>query len=251
MVIGASPDLRQQIIQTSALSPVAHETTRRSRNSPIASVVLLNADVDAIAGVLVLREGWPFDLYAPEPILDVLDANPIFNVLDPALVRRIAVTPGQALACGHGLTLTLLPMPGKTPLYLENRAAAAAEPGPTYAALVQGAARRVLIAPACAEITTSVLALLRQADVVFFDGTLFADDEMIAAGLGHKTGRRMGHVSMSGEQGSLDQLADLSARRIFIHINNTNPVLIEDSTERRTVEAAGFEIAYDGMEVRL
>ena len=244
MVLGASPDLRQQILQTPALAP-----RRRLRQSPIAQVVLLNADIDAIAGLLALREGAPFDLIAPAPILDVLRANPVFDVLDPALVRRVAAVPGQALACGHGLGLTLLEMPGKVPLYLEDRAAAQPAAGPTYAALVAGGGRRLLMAPACAEFTQAVTALLREADVVLFDGTLFTDDEMIAAGLGHKTGRRMGHVSMSGPDGSLARLADLPARRIFIHINNTNPVLIEDSHERRTAEAAGFEIAYDGMEI--
>ena len=87
--------------------------------------------------------------------------------------------------------------------------------------------------------------------MLFFDGTLFTDDEMIEAGLGTKTGTRMGHVPISGPKGTLGRLADLPARRIFLHINNTNPILLSDSPQRRQVEAAGFEVAYDGMEVRL
>ena len=94
-------------------------------------------------------------------------------------------------------------------------------------------------------------AQLRGADVVFFDGTLFTDDEMIVAGLSHKTGRRMGHVSVSGPDGTLARLADIPARRILLHINNSNPILMRDSLERRAVEAAGFEVAFDGMEVQL
>jgi pyrroloquinoline quinone biosynthesis protein B len=90
-----------------------------------------------------------------------------------------------------------------------------------------------------------------QADILFFDGTLFTDDEMVVAGLGAKTGRRMGHVPISGPDGTLARLADLPARRIFLHINNTNPILLRDSPERREVEAAGFEVAYDGMEIAL
>ena len=92
---------------------------------------------------------------------------------------------------------------------------------------------------------------LRQADLLFFDGTLFTDDEMITAGLGQKTGRRMGHVPVSGPGGTLEGLADLRGHRILLHINNTNPIWLLDSPERRQVEMAGFEIAYDGMEVQV
>jgi pyrroloquinoline quinone biosynthesis protein B len=245
IVVGASPDLRQQIVETPALAP-----RHGRRHSPITGIVLLNGDIDAIAGLLTLREGWPFQVIAAAPVLDGLRANPVFDVLDPALVRRVAVPPGQPFDCGHGLAVTLHAMPGKIPLYLEDRAAAQPEAGPTYAALVAGGGKSVLVAPACAEFTPAVEESLRLADVVFFDGTLFADDEMIRAGVGHKTGRRMGHVSMSGPDGSLAHLAALPARRIFIHINNTNPALVEGSPERQAVEAAGCEIAYDGMEVR-
>jgi pyrroloquinoline quinone biosynthesis protein B len=142
-------------------------------------------------------------------------------------------------------------MPGKVPLYLEDRGASETEPGPNYAALLEANGRSVIVAPACAEITPSVVRHLSGADVVFFDGTLFTDDEMIVAGLGPKTGRRMGHVPISGPGGTLEGLADLPCRRILAHINNSNPILLRDSPERRTVEAAGFEIAFDGMEVQL
>ena len=246
LLIGASPDLRQQILATPALAP-----QKGLRHSPIAGVVLINADVDGMAGLLAIRESQRFRLYTSAPLHQVLRANPVFDVLDPSLVQRVTIEPSQPIECGHGLSLCLLPMPGKVPLYLEDRAAVKPEPGPTYAALVEAGGRRALIAPACADITDEVLAHMRQSDVVFFDGTLFTDDEMIRAGVGHKTGRRMGHVSISGPEGSLARLAELSIRRIFVHINNTNPVLIEGSDERRQVEAAGFEVAFDGMEVRL
>jgi pyrroloquinoline quinone biosynthesis protein B len=245
VVVGASPDLRDQILRTPALHPIDGR-----RNSPITGVVLIGADVDALTGLLVLRERQRLDVFAPRPILDLLAANQIFDVLDPALVRRIEITPLQPMPCGGGLTLTLLPMPGKIPLYRENRAAAQPEAGPTFAALLQANGRSVIVAPACAEITDEVRARLRS-DVVFFDGTLFTDDEMIAAGMGEKTGRRMGHVPISGPGGTLERLGDLPGRRIFLHINNTNPILLAGSPERATVEAAGFEVAYDGMEVRL
>ena len=213
--------------------------------------MVLGGDVDALAGLLVLRERQPLTIYAPAPLLDLLAQNRIFDVLDPALVRREIITPHQPVRCAGDVVLTLLEMPGKVPLYLESLGAGTAEPGPTYAARLEANGRTVVVAPACAEITEPVRDSLRDADLVFFDGTLFTDDEMIAAGLGPKTGRRMGHVPVSGPGGTLERLADLPGRRVLLHINNSNPILQCDSAERRQVEAAGFEVAYDGMEVVL
>jgi pyrroloquinoline quinone biosynthesis protein B len=246
LIVGASPDMRQQISETPRLWPRVP-----GRDSPITGVLLTGGDIDAIAGLLVLRERQPFTIYAPAELLELLAANPVFNVLDPAVVRRVEVKPNEPVDCNGDLKLTLLPMPGKVPLFLETRNATEPEAAPTYAALLQAGGRNVIVAPGCANITDSVRAQLRQADVLFFDGTLFTDDEMIAAGLGMKTGRRMGHTPISGADGTLARLADLPARRIFLHINNTNPILLSDSPERRTVEAAGFEVAYDGMEINL
>ena len=246
VVVGASPDLRQQISQTPSLWPRSE-----SRDSPIGGVVLTGGDIDAIAGLMVLREQQPLTIYAPRPVLDVLAANAMFDVLNPALVRRVEVAPNQPVACGRGLTLTLLPMPGKIPLYLEDRSAVQPQAGPAYAALLRANGGGIMIATACADITDAVRDQLRQADVVFFDGTLFTEDEMIVAGLGKKTSRRMGHVPISGPDGTLARLGDLPARRILLHINNTNPILLNGSEERRKVEDAGFEVAYDGMEVLL
>jgi pyrroloquinoline quinone biosynthesis protein B len=217
----------------------------------VAAVALLGGDVDAIAGLLVLRERQPLTVYAPAPLLDLLAQNGIFNVLDPMLVRREAIVPYEPVRCAGNLTLTLLEMPGKVPLYLESRGASVAEAGPTYAARLEANGRTTIIAPACAEITDQVIQSLHDADLVFFDGTLFTDDEMIAAGLGQKTGRRMGHVPLSGPGGTLERLAQMTGRRVLLHINNSNPILQCDSPERRQVEAAGFEVAYDGMEVVL
>jgi pyrroloquinoline quinone biosynthesis protein B len=245
-VVGASPDIRHQILQSPQLFP-----REGLRNSPIAAVVLLGGDVDALAGLLVLRERQAFTVFAPQPMLDLLEQNRIFDVLDGAVVTREALVPLEPVRAPSGVMLTLLPMPGKVPLYMETRGADTAEVGPTYAARLEANGRSVIVAPACADITADVRRQLRTADLLFFDGTLFTDDEMIAAGLGPKTGRRMGHVPVSGPGGTLESLADLPARRVLLHINNSNPILLSDSAERRQVEAAGFEVAYDGMEVRL
>jgi len=246
VIVGASPDLRQQILQTPQLWPVGGP-----RHSPISAVILLGGDVDALAGLLVLRERQPFTVYAPAALLDLLRQNAIFGVLDPTIVRQMPIQVLQPTILGSGLTITLLEMPGKVPLYLEEQDAVAPEPGPAFAARLEANGRSIIVAPACADINDAVRRQLRDADVLFFDGTLFTDDEMIAAGLGVKAGRRMGHVPVSGPGGTLERLADLSARKILLHINNSNPILLSGSTERRAAEAAGFEVAYDGMEIRV
>ena len=105
--------------------------------------------------------------------------------------------------------------------------------------------------PGAAKLTPAIATRLADADVVLFDGTLFSDDEMIEAGAGTKTGRRMGHMPVAGPGGTLAALAGLARRRILIHINNTNPILIEGSPQRLAVEAAGFEVAEDGMRIEL
>jgi pyrroloquinoline quinone biosynthesis protein B len=246
LLVGASPDLRAQILANPELAPPPG-----TRNSPIAGVVLVSADVDGIAGLLVLREQHGFRLYAPDPILEVLAANSVFASLDPALVERISLVTDQPVDTPFGLTLTLLGMPGKIPLYQEDRAAAEAPAAITYAARVEAKGRVCIVAPACARITDDVRAELSGADLLFFDGTLFRDDEMISAGLSWKTGQRMGHVSVSGEDGALARLSGLKARKIFFHINNSNPMLLDDSDERQAVMAAGFEVSFDGMSVEI
>jgi pyrroloquinoline quinone biosynthesis protein B len=221
------------------------------RHSPIFGVVLVSADVDGLAGLVVLRERQALRIFAPPLLLDGLRENRIFGVLDPTLVEHVSVSPGQSADCGYGLRLTIMTMPGKTPLYLEDRGAEQAEAAPTYAARIEAHGRSMVFAPACAEITDGVLSELHDADAVLFDGTVFRDDEMIVAGVGSKTGRRMGHVPMSGPDGSLARLAAIRGRRVYLHVNNTNPVLLDGSPERQQLEAAGFELAFDGMEIRV
>jgi pyrroloquinoline quinone biosynthesis protein B len=246
LIVGASPDLRQQILATPCLAPPAG-----TRASPIAGVLLVSADIDGIAGLLVLREQHRFRLFAPASIMAVLAANGVFASLDAALVERVEIMPGQDFDTGFGLMAGLLEMPGKIPLYQEDRAAAAAAPAITYAARLRARGTCCVVAPACARITPAVLASLADADLLFFDGTLFTDTEMIDAGLSWKTGARMGHVSVSGPEGALAQLAGLRARKVFFHINNSNPMLLADSPQRAAVQAAGFEVSYDGMDVAL
>jgi pyrroloquinoline quinone biosynthesis protein B len=247
-LLNASPDLREQIGRSPFLHP-----RRGLRSTPIHSVVLTGGDVDVIAGLLTLRERQPFDLYATAKIHAVLDANPIFEVLARDVVRRERLELERPLELGNGLTVELFAVPGKVPLYLEqgDAPAIAADETTTAAAVSDGRATAFFI-PGCAAMTSELASRLRGAELVLFDGTLWRDDEMIAQGLGPKTGRRMGHMSIGGPDGAIVAFADLDVRRkMFIHLNNSNPVLLADTPERREVERAGWEVAFDGLEIEL
>lgn len=253
-LFNASPDLRQQIEQTPALHP-----RRGLRDTPIAGVVLTGGDVDAIAGLLTLRERQPLTIYGTSKAHQILDSNSIFEVLARDVVRRQTValeTPVRLTAADGndaGLEVTLFAVPGKVPLYLED----GSEPPPividegTVGAMIRDGHHRIFFIPGCAAVTADLADRLRDAELVFFDGTLWHDDEMIVAGLGSKSGRRMGHMSLAGEQGTIAAFAPLGVKRkILVHINNSNPVLMADTAERTQTEAAGWEVGYDGMEIQ-
>jgi pyrroloquinoline quinone biosynthesis protein B len=256
VLLNASPDLRLQIEAAPQLYPC-----KGLRSSPITGVVLTGGDVDAIAGLLHLRERHRFNIYAPSRVLAIIAANPIFDVLAPDFVRRIELPLDELMelagASGaSGLAVIPFAVPGKLPLYLET---AGQDPGLSEEGDAVGleiietaTGKSFFFVPGCAAITEQLRARLAGSTLVFFDGTLWSDDEMIRLAVGSKTGKRMGHMSMSGEDGTIAAFHDLGVgRRIFIHINNSNPVLLDDSPERHIANAAGWEIAYDGMEVTL
>jgi pyrroloquinoline quinone biosynthesis protein B len=246
VLVNASPDLRQQIIATPALRP------RGLRTSPIAAVVLTGGEVDQTAGLLTLRERGPFRLYGTAGTLATLATNSIFNVLAEDVVPRYAIDSHVPFGLPGGIEAELFRVPGKAPLYLEGDSPELeAETDANVGIELRARGARLVFIPGAAKLTNAIAARLADADVVLFDGTLFSDDEMIAAGAGVKTGRRMGHMPVGGPDGTLAALAGLARRRILIHINNTNPILIEGSPQRCAVEAAGFEVAEDGMRIEL
>jgi len=247
ILLNATPDLRAQLLATPVLHPRA-----APRGSPIAAVVLTGAEVDQIAGLLTLRERQDFIVFATAETVAALNANPIFGVLADGVVTRTVVAQDEPFSLPGGLDAELFAVPGKVALYLEGKdPALAAETGANVGVEIVCGARRLVYVPGAAGVTEALRERLSLADVVLFDATLFADDEMIATGAGDKTGRRMGHMPLDGADGTLAALAGLPGRRILTHINNTNPILIEGSVERRKVEDAGFEIAEDGMEIVL
>lgn len=259
VLLNASPDLREQIAAAPQLNP---DRERGLRHSPIKAAVLTNGDVDHVTGLIHLREMQPFTVYATDRVHGVLAGNSVFNILAKDVVPRRALTLDQPAPIAGpdgdlGLTVTAFAVPGKIALYLEDASKGAAlgtEIGDTIGLEIRDPATGAAFfyIPGCARLDDALRKRLRNAKLTFFDGTLFTDDEMIRLGLMQKTGDRMGHISISGPAGSIAAFAPLDVgRKIYVHINNSNPVLDEKSPERKTAEAAGWEIGYDGMEVRL
>jgi pyrroloquinoline quinone biosynthesis protein B len=255
-LINASPDLRQQLIATPQLHPAAGKL----RHSPVAGVVLTNGEIDAVAGLLSMREGSPFTIYAHAKVLATLKSNSVFNVLSEKNVRRMPIEIEQtfepALPDGSPSGIEILPfeVTGKSAWYLEGQPRADDQAGDTLGLRIRDkqSGKLLYFVAACARVTDELKSRLKGAALVFFDGTVWRDDELIAAGLGHKTGQSMGHVAMSGEHGAIASLANLGIeRKIFLHINNSNPALLRDSDERKTAEQAGWRIPADGTEIVL
>jgi pyrroloquinoline quinone biosynthesis protein B len=257
-LINASPDLRQQLNAT----PQLHPKQGQLRHSPIAGVILTNGEIDAVAGLLSMREGSPFTLYAHERVLAILKSNSIFNVLNEKNVKRQGIAVDQAFEPGlpdgspSGIEILPFEVPGKGAWYLEGEAHPAGGNGVGdtlgLRILDKASGKYLYFLAACAKVTDDLKSRLEGAALVFFDGTVWRDDELIAAGLGNKTGQDMGHISMSGEHGAIAGLKGLDiGRKVFLHINNSNPALLHGSDERKTAEQAGWHIPADGMEITL
>jgi pyrroloquinoline quinone biosynthesis protein B len=248
VIANASPDLRQQIAANRELQP---DRNGPARNSPIKAVILTNGDVDHVAGLLTLRERQPFCLYATDGVLSILKENSIFDVLAPDCVARTPLpldSPITVAEC-EGLNIEAFPVPGKVPLYLETETIGRETVDSCVGLKITSRQDRTLFyIPGCAFIGEDLLQAVHGADLLLFDGTVFTDTEMIALGAGQKTGRRMGHIPVCGDGGSLHAFNDCAiGRRIYIHINTTNPILERGSEAQRIVDAAGWEVAYDGM----
>jgi pyrroloquinoline quinone biosynthesis protein B len=230
-LLNASPDLRQQLAQTPAL----HANPKLGlRHSPIKAAVLTNGDVDHIIGLINLREAQPFSIYGSARVLDIVKSNTVFQVLAEPLVPRITLpldkpTPLKGEGVDLGLVVEAFAVPGKVALYLEDASAGedfGTQEGDTIGLKVGDPAGKTsfFYIPGCATIDGSLAARLKGASLVFFDGTLFTDDEMIEQSLLGKTGARMGHISMSGPAGASTPCTQMGdGRHIYYHNNNTNP----------------------------
>jgi pyrroloquinoline quinone biosynthesis protein B len=253
VLINASPDILAQIRANPALQPA-----RAVRDTGIGAVLLMDAQIDHVTGLLMLRErGQPLPLYATEQVLaDLAQALPITRVLghycgvDP---HPISIA-GDALTIAplHATTFQPVPLLSKAPPYSPHRDDP--HPGDNIGLVIrnQDTGARLFYAPGLGEMTAAVEAAMRAADVLLVDGTCWSDDEMLALGLSKKTARMMGHLAQSGPGGMIEILDAMPARRkILIHINNSNPILRDDSPQRAILAQHGIEVATDGMEIIL
>jgi pyrroloquinoline quinone biosynthesis protein B len=248
LLLNASPEIRAQIESFPPLHP------RAPRHSPIAGILLTNGDLDHCLGLLSLRESHPLIVYATDAVRRGFTEG---NVLYRTLERFPGQVTWRPLKAGHeetveGLAVEAVPVPGKPPIHLEGRAGPHPEDNIGVRIRESATGRRLAYFSGVGAVTPSVLDALGDADCVFFDGTFWTSDELPAQGLGDKRAEAMAHLPVSGPAGSLATLAKLGARRrIYIHVNNTNPLLRDDSPERAAVVAAGWEVAEDGMEIVL
>jgi pyrroloquinoline quinone biosynthesis protein B len=252
VLLNASPDLRVQLAATPALHP------RAARHTPIAAIVLTNGDIDHTVGLFSLRESQPLAVYSTRAVWRGLaDGN--------VLTRTLERFPGQLvfrpLEIGHptsiadpagaptGVEITAVAAPGKLPVHL-LRSAPSREDNIALLLRDRAQARLCAYAPGVARVDDELIDALAGASCVFFDGTFYYEDELQRRGLGAARAADMAHLPIGGPGGSLTRLARLPARRrIYTHVNNSNPILDPSSEERRAVDAAGWQVAEDGLEV--
>ena len=254
-LLNASPEIRAQIESFPALHP------RAPRHSPIAALLLTNGDLDHVLGLFCLRESQPLQIYATERVRSGLtEGNPLYRTLErfpgQATWHTLRIGELQPLALPDGspsgLTLETLAVPGQPPLHLRERYRAHAEDNVGLAIRETGSGSSLLYMSGAAAVTDAMRAYLDSATCVFFDGTFWSSDELIARGLGERRAEEMAHLPVGGASGSLALLKGLRAHaKLFIHINNTNPMLREDSPEHSAIVAAGWRVAHDGLELAI
>jgi len=252
ILFNASPDVLSQLRAYPRLQP-----GRAIRDTGIRAIVLIDAQIDHTTGLLMLREGGRLAVYCTAQVReDLTRGNPIFGVLEHFCgVDWRAVEPdGRAAFCvagAPGLSLTAVALKSKPPPYSPHRNEP--RPGDNIGVRIvdERTGRAVFYAPGLGEIEPHLRPFLSSAECVMVDGTFWTDDELVRLGVSKKRARDMGHLPQSGPAGMLEVLKPLAARKILIHINNTNPILDEDSAERAALVAAGIEVAYDGMEIEL
>jgi pyrroloquinoline quinone biosynthesis protein B len=253
-LLNASPEIRQQIESFEKLHP------RSLRDTPIQGIVLTNGDLDHCLGLLSLRESQPLALYATERVrrgfsdgnvlyrtLERFDGQITWHALENGVERPLPLQSGEA----SGLSVRALTVPGKAALHLSQENP---DPEDNIGLLIRDSRTHKTLAylPAVGASSAHVVEAASAADAVFFDGTFWSSDELIALGASERRAEDMAHWPIGGSGGSLRFLAELpAARRVLIHINNTNPMLCEDSKEREAVRAARVEVAFDGMELEL
>ncbi len=247
-LINASPDLRVQIERNTELQPYpVHNPAQGRRNTPICGILLTSADLDQVLGLFLLREFQPITIYATHLVRQVLEANPFMRMFNriPNQLTWVEVFPSVPFLL-DGVSCTPVPLSGSLPYYA--REFDSDEPGQATIGLVlEWEGRRIAYTPSVAAIGDELRNIYGSCDVVLVDGTFWSDSELSSTHVGTPLGRSIGHVPMSGADGTIARLANLtSPRKVFVHINNTNPVLDCQSIEYRFVRDHGWEVGWDG-----
>jgi pyrroloquinoline quinone biosynthesis protein B len=244
-LLNASPDLRAQVFSFPELLP-----TSLVRGSAIDAVLLSDAELDHITGLLSLRESQPVRLYCTSLVFDwVFASNPVFSALNsPGRFRLTTTEDGKTESIPGGLGFEAIFVSGKVPTYVKTPPANYDGAVVAYKLIDSSTGSSLLYVPAIREIDERFIAAAAECDCLMFDGSFWSENEMELRGAGTRTASAMGHIPISGAGGSLARLRDLQIRKVYTHINNTNPILDEDSAERRAVEKAGWEVAEDGMD---
>ncbi|TAH49876.1 MAG: pyrroloquinoline quinone biosynthesis protein PqqB [Betaproteobacteria bacterium] len=253
VLFNASPDVLQQIRSFPELQPA-----RALRDTAIAAIVLIDAQIDHTTGLYMLREHrQPWQVWCTPCVREDLSVgNPLFGVLSHyagIAWNEVPLTGEFAMAGAPGLKFAALPLTSNAPPYSPHRDRP--QPGDNIGVTLidPRSGKRLFYAPGLGEMEPQVWEAMQQADCVLVDGTLWTDDEMIRLGASSKSSRAMGHLPQSGSGGMIEWLDRLPAatRKVLIHINNTNPILDEDSPQRAELAAHGIEVSHDGMEIRL
>ena len=262
-LLGACPDLRAQIEATPELRPRPGANREAVRQSPISGVVLANADIDHTLGLLLLRELQPLRVYATASVRRIFtEDNSMFGMLQrvQGQVSWTDLVPGAAFSLHHpagedsGLRCRAISLGSHYPTYVSSRRRSELKSAEASLGLIVDApsGKRLAYVPAVPQIDEAMLGELDSVDLLLFDGTFWSDDELIRMQGSGQTARQMGHVPVSSDTGSLSQLAGLSRpRKIYLHINNTNPMLNEAGPEYQQVRNAGWEVAEDGWQFEL
>ena len=250
-LLNASPDVRDQLGRLSFPTPTG------TRHVPVEGIVLTDAELDHTLGIVLLREARRLQVAATDAVRRVIEDDsrllPVARAFAEVTVTELALDRPVGLCyrdgTPSGLRVTCFPVPAGPPRFARD-----ARPGHTVGLTIQDAATGGTCAfvPGCGGLDEALLARLQVADLLLFDGTFWTDDELIGLGIGERTAREMDHLPVSGPEGSLARLGRLTGRqRVYTHVNNTNPMLLEDGPERAQVEQAGLQIGLDGMRFTL
>jgi len=251
-LVNASPDLRAQIEATPELQP-----REGQRHSPVRSVILTCAELDQVLGLLLLRESQTLRVYATSAVRRILlEDNSMFGMLQryPGQVSWCDLLPGVPLEIDPHIRCTPLAMPGGYPFYVGGSRLEQSPDGEAVLAVLleSSLGGKLAYFPGAPRVEDAWMPSMEQSDVLLFDGTFWTDDELIEVQGNGRTARQMGHLPVSGADGALERLAGLRhPRKLFIHVNNTNPMLDEESAAYRQVRDAGWDVARDGMEFEL